>query len=95
VLNGQQAFFTRRGESRGQEVGRMASSLNRVEAQLVSADGRAGTWRFDLSPTARLEPGSIRVIAGSAERMTPDSVVFRLKGQPGERVAFTFRLRSR
>jgi hypothetical protein len=31
------------------------------------------------------------VIAGDVTLITPDTVVFRMKGRPGERVVFTFR----
>jgi hypothetical protein len=34
--------------------------------------------------------GTIRVIAGEAVTVAATSVTFRLRGTPGERVAFTF-----
>jgi len=33
------------------------------------------------------------VIAGQVALVTPDAVVFRMKGRAGERVVFTFRAR--
>ena len=51
--------------------------------------GRPGTWRFDLS-TLGLLPGSLRVVAGEAAQSGSATVVFRLRGKPGERVVFTF-----
>jgi hypothetical protein len=68
---------------------RPRSGDNRVEAQLVQAQGQAGLWRFELAGD-RAVAGSLRVIAGQVALVTGDVVVFRLKGQPGERVVFTF-----
>jgi hypothetical protein len=60
----------------------------RVEALIVTAAGRPGTWRFQLPAGAK--PGSLRVVAGDVAAITADSVTFRLAGGPGERVVFTF-----
>jgi hypothetical protein len=49
----------------------------------------AGTWRFDMGGS--LSPGGLGVIMGDAVELTPDSITFRMKGGPGERVAFTLR----
>ena len=68
----------------------------RVEATLVEAAGRPGAWRFDLDAAetfALVEPGSIRVVSGEALQVAATSVVFRLRGKPGERVVFTFQAR--
>jgi hypothetical protein len=89
VVNGEAASFAARGRSTAVAMGRRGE--NRVEAQLVQAAGRAGVWRFDLGSTGSLSRGSIRVIAGEVALITPDAVVFRLKGQPGERIVFSFR----
>ena len=51
---------------------------------------RPGTWRFDLRATDAIQPGSLRVISGEAAELGATSVVFRLRGTPGERLAFTF-----
>jgi hypothetical protein len=62
---------------------------HRLEATLVDAGGRPGTWRFDLgglSPVA----GSLRVVAGEAALLGSSEVVFRLRGKAGERVVFAF-----
>ena len=66
---------------------------NRVEATLVQATGQPGLWRFELGAEQSLEPGSLRVIAGEVALVTPDSMAFRMKGRPGERVVFTFHAR--
>jgi hypothetical protein len=88
VLNGTDAFFPSAGPSRVTAPVRPGS--NRVEAVLVNANGRGGTWRFDLGGQG-LKAGSLRVVAGEVVLATPDTVVFRLSGRPGERVVFAFR----
>jgi hypothetical protein len=88
VLNGTDAFFPSAGPSRITAPVRPGS--NRVEAVLVNAPGRGGTWRFDLGGQG-LQAGSLRVVAGEVVLATPDAVVFRLSGRPGERVVFSFR----
>jgi hypothetical protein len=65
---------------------------NRVEARLTR-DGVPGTWRFDLGSNARLEPGTLRVLAGEPVTVSGDAVVFRVQGKIGEQVIFTFRLK--
>jgi hypothetical protein len=88
VLDGSSAAF----QSRGTHTGWMdaAPGLHRIEATVVSADGKPGTWRFRLA--GPLRPGSLRVIAGAPATAGPDEIVFRLSGTPGERVLFSFRL---
>ena len=88
VLNGTEAFFPSAGPSR--ITGPLRPGSNRVEAVLVNAPGRGGTWRFDLGGQG-LTAGSLRVVAGEVVLATPDTVVFRLSGRPGERVVFSFR----
>ena len=89
VVNGEAAAFASRGRSAGAAVGRRG--VNRIEAQVVEAAGRPGTWRFELGTTGSLEAGSVRVIAGEVALVTESAIVFRLKGRPGERVVFAFR----
>ena len=88
VVNGASAVFSGPGRSNAVAVGQRGE--NRIEAQLVQAGGKPGTWRFELTATASLEPGSIRVVAGDVALVTGDAIVFQLKGTPGERVVFTF-----
>ena len=66
---------------------------NVVEAQLVEANGKPGTWRFEVQGGEVLQPASLRVVRGEVVLVTPTVVLFRLKGQPGEQVSFTYRLR--
>ena len=61
---------------------------NRFEA--VLGDGAKGTWTLDLSGIPDLERGSVRALAGNAVSVGPDSIVFRLSGRAGERVALAF-----
>jgi hypothetical protein len=91
VVNGSAAFFPPHGRST--QAARTRAGENRVEATLVRAEGKPGLWRIELGASRSFEPGSLRVIAGQAALVTVDAVVFRLKGQPGERVVFTFRSR--
>jgi hypothetical protein len=59
---------------------------NRVEAQLVSADGKPGTWRFSFTGGIK----GLRPLAGKVDAVGPDSISFRLSGRAGERVVFVF-----
>jgi hypothetical protein len=87
VMNGGPAFAARQGPA--EIAGPMVRGANRVEA--VLARGSApGAWSFDLAGVTGYRPGSLRVTAGRVASITPDAVVFRLDGKPGERVAFTF-----
>ena len=61
---------------------------HRVEA-IVDAGRTPGLWRFDLME-AGIADGSLRVLLGEVVAMTPGSIVFRITGQPSERIAFTF-----
>lgn len=65
----------------------------RVEAQIVDAQGRPGIWRFGLEPGGPqlVRPETLRVVAGSLAEVGPNAVSFRMRGEPGERVVFTFR----
>jgi hypothetical protein len=67
----------------------LAAGENRIEATVVSGAGRAGTWRFDLGAEG-IKPGSLRVTSGEVALVTDSEIVFRLKGNAGERIVFTF-----
>ena len=92
VLNGSDASFPAAG-GRVPLAGHPRIGENRVEATLVQATGQPGLWRFELGSERSLASGSLRVIAGEVTLVTPDSVVFRMKGRPSERVVFTFQVR--
>jgi hypothetical protein len=87
VVNGAQATFQESGATAQSVEG--PAGWQRLEAQLVSARGRPGTWRFELRGS--MEPGSLRVVAGQVLLLTERAVVFKMAGQPGERVVLTFR----
>jgi hypothetical protein len=58
----------------------------------VDGKGKAGVWRFVI-PGRGGRRGSIRVLAGDVLSIASTSITFRLKGAPGERIAFTFEKR--
>jgi hypothetical protein len=89
VVDGTAATFQSRGFRQGVIEG--TSGPHRVEATVVTAAGRSGTWRFRLA--GLLAPGSLRVVAGVAVSVSDSDVVFRLSGQAGERILFAFRVR--
>jgi hypothetical protein len=60
-----------------------------VEATILDAAGTPGSWRFTLASGA-IRPGSLRALAGEVAALGPDSIVFRLRGRRGERVAFRY-----
>jgi len=78
---------------RAQQLGRSREGAAIVTATLLKADGKPGTWRFEAQPGESIEPGSLRVLQGDVALLTPTAVVFRLKGEAGERVSFSYRLR--
>ena len=63
---------------------------NRVQAQIMSSTGRPGTWRFSFPAVESFLRRSFRVIEGQAVDITEHSITFRLRGEPGEKVQFTF-----
>ena len=88
VVNGDAVTYPERGRTFGSA--RLRGGENRMEATVVEADGRAGSWRIDLSGSEAVAAGSLRVIAGEVESITANAITFRLKGFAGERVAFSF-----
>jgi hypothetical protein len=87
VVNGSAALYPDAGRAYGMSA--FIDGANRVEATLVDGKGKAGLWRFEFLGS-QVASGSIRVIAGEAVGVAATSVTFRLKGTPGERIAFTF-----
>jgi hypothetical protein len=86
VLAGAVTFVER---GRSSQAAAVEAGVHRLEARVVSAAGRPGSWTFVLG--GRYVPGSLRVIAGPPTRVTDSQITFALSGRPGERVAFTFR----
>jgi hypothetical protein len=87
VVDGAQAFFPGPGTAPVSLA--LEPGAHRLEVTLVEGTRRPGTWRFDLSSLG-LERGSLSVVAGEVAQIGPDTVVFRLKGRPGERLVFSF-----
>jgi len=90
VVFGGQAVQVTRGVSWAAATARAGD--NEVEAELIEARDHPGIWRFEAADGA-IEPGSLRVSYGDVALVTPTAVTFRMKGQRGEKVAFTYRLR--
>jgi hypothetical protein len=88
VVNGDSMTYPERGRTFG--TSRLREGTNRMEATVVEAAGRAGSWRIDLSGSEAVEIGSLRVIAGEVESVSSSAITFKLKGFAGERVAFSF-----
>jgi hypothetical protein len=88
VVNGSAVSYPDAGRAYG--MGAFVEGTNHVEATLVQGSGKAGQWRFEFVGSQAIAPGSIRVVAGEVVTMAEGSVTFRLKGTPGERIAFTF-----
>lgn len=86
LLNGS-VMWVERGRAFRNAV--LEAGVHRLDAVLVTAAGRPGSWTFVLA--GRYVPGSLRVLAGQPARATESQITFALSGRPGERVAFTFR----
>jgi hypothetical protein len=89
VVDGAIATF----QSRGSQPGAIDAppGAHRVEATVVSAAGRPGTWRFRLA--GAVAPASLRVVAGVVLSSSAEELLFRVSGKPGERILFVFRVR--
>jgi hypothetical protein len=57
--------------------------------QRVSGESR---WIFDFSSDPRFAPGSLEVQQGEVLGLESQTLTFRLGGQPGERIRFSYRL---
>jgi len=88
VVNGSAVSYPDAGRAYG--MGAFVDGTNHVEATLVDGRGKAGVWRFNFLTSQAIAAGSIRVVAGEAVAVSESSISFRLKGTPGERIAFTF-----
>ena len=88
VVDGAIARF----QSRGSQPGAIdpTPGPHRVEATVVGAAGRPGTWRFRLAGAV---PGSLRVVSGVVLSSSGEELVFRVSGKAGERILFVFRAR--
>jgi PKD domain-containing protein len=88
VVNGTTTSYAERGRSVA--TARLKDGENRVEARVVDATGKPGTWTIEISASEDMQVGSIRVLAGDVQSIAATRVTFRLRGTPGERVVFSF-----
>jgi hypothetical protein len=88
VVNGATTAYAERGRSMA--ATRLKDGENRVEARVVDATGKPGTWSIELSGPDALQIGSLRVLGGDVQSIAASRITFRLRGTPGERVVFTF-----
>jgi hypothetical protein len=88
IVNGSAVSYPDAGRAYG--MGALIDGPNHVEATLVEGKGKAGLWRFEFLNSQAIASGSIRVLAGDAVTVGASAITFRLKGNPGERIAFTF-----
>jgi hypothetical protein len=94
VLNGGRVDTTMGGTSfPHRDQGR--PGRNTIEAYPVAGAGRDGTWRFDFSATRSFVAGSFRTEMGQVVSQDTQGIVFRLSGQAGERLRFSFELSPR
>jgi hypothetical protein len=84
IVDSGSAMLLGSGHSAGS--GALARGPHRFEAVLTSGGRQPGVWRFRFQGVLR--PGSLRVRAGEAASVFSDTIVFRLRGAPGERIAF-------
>jgi hypothetical protein len=75
----------------GQTVARapVQPQANRADVVFDKESG-AGLWRFQLANGQQWDPAGVHVLAGDALAITRTGIVFRLKGEAGERVSFAF-----
>lgn len=65
----------------------LTPGAHRFEAVLVAGQDRPGVWRFRLGSGFRA--GTLRTLAGETASLSADTIVFRMRGRPGERIVFT------
>lgn len=65
---------------------------NLVLGRLLTEAMGPGQWRFDFASAPGFVPGSLQVVSGQVLALYRQSVVFRVTGESGSRVRFSFRL---
>jgi hypothetical protein len=68
---------------------------NTVEGHLISGCTQPVFWRFDFAASESFAPGSFRIETGVVASQGTHYLVFRLSGDPGEPIKFSFRLTRR
>jgi len=70
-----------------------AAGKREVATVIMGGRGEPGLLRLDLSDTLEVVSGSLRATEGNVLTQGPRAITFRLAGQAGETVRFTFELR--
>lgn len=83
TIDGGGAVYQAAGVQRGRLPA--PAGRHRIEATLVKADGRSGTWRFLFSGN---HAGPIWHLRGDVLAVTATSIVFRVPGRAGAQVGF-------
>jgi hypothetical protein len=91
VWNGAEAHYMEGQALTSRSQATTGDTTYRVEATVVHAVPRPGTWSFRFDRALR--PGSLQAVAGNVVRVTGDTIVFRVTGTPGERIVFKLETR--
>ncbi len=91
VWNGAEAHYMEGQALTSRSQATTGDTSYRVEATVVHAVPRPGTWSFRFDRA--LKPGSLQAVAGNVVRITGDTIVFRVAGTPGERIVFKLETR--
>jgi len=89
IVDAATAVFHPAGRSGGAAA--VAGREVRIEAVLVRAAGRPGTWQLDFAGRG-VRPGGLRVESGQAASVREGSVRIPLRGTAGERIVLTLTL---
>lgn len=90
VFNGSSVAF--QGPAPASHFAAARDGSNRIEAIVVAAGSKPGTWRFDLR--SGYEPGSLVSLSGPPLLQTAGSIAFQVSGEPGQRFVFFFQGRA-
>ncbi len=71
---------------------RARGGKNLMLGRLLTEAMGPGQWRFDFTSAPGFVPGSLQVVSGQVLALDQQSVVFRVTGESGSRVRFSFRL---
>jgi hypothetical protein len=77
-------------QTSGQQTVSVASDrpVNTIVGELLDGQGAGAIWTFRFHDG--FKPGSLKPQSGNVAHLLADTIVFRLGGKKGERVAFTF-----
>jgi hypothetical protein len=89
--NGQRVdLVTNQSPARHQLDGQLGT--NSLEAFTTTPMESPGYWRFDFHGASDYVPRSLRVVSGQVLSQDDYTVVFRVSGQPADRIRFTYQL---